>query len=101
MFFANAAALGERLRHLADRPGVTCIVLDCEAISSIDTDGADELRQAARSVAEHGVDFRLARLGHDGREALRRTDVYDLIGADHVHLSVRDAVAAATGADPG
>jgi anti-anti-sigma factor len=99
LFFANADALVDRLRQLADQPGIAGVVLDCEEISSIDTDGADALRHAAQTVRNQGVDIRLARLDHDGREALRRADVLDTIGSDHIHLSVRDAVAAATNGD--
>jgi high affinity sulfate transporter 1 len=100
LFFANGDALRTRLGELANQPSVGTIILDCESILTLDTDGADALRNAATSLRQQGVVLRLARLGHKGREALRRADAYDVIGTDHVHLSVRDAVLAVSGHQP-
>lgn len=95
LFFANAAAVHARITALRRQdPAPVAIVADFETVNMVDTDGADEIRAIVQELREHDIDFAVARLTHAGRRALKRADVYELIGDDRFFPSVRSAVAA-------
>ncbi|GAA4933515.1 MFS superfamily sulfate permease-like transporter [Nonomuraea thailandensis] len=60
LFFANAGTLKSEIEALADR-GARHVVLDAEAISDVDTTGAQALRQVADLLRERGVGFSVSR----------------------------------------
>ncbi len=94
LFFATSEALDERVRALVeDGPEpVTCVVLDCSAITFVDSQGAAALTELAMFAEEHDVTLRLARVAPGVRRILDRGGVVDLIGRDHLHPSVDRAV---------
>ena len=96
LFFATTEALDERVRELVeDGPEpVTCLVLDCSAITFVDSQGAAALTELARFAEEHDVTLRLARVAPAVRRPLARDGAVDRIGPDRLHPSVDRAVAA-------
>ncbi len=95
MFFANAAAVHARITELRRSvPKPTAIVADLETVYFVDTDGTDQIREIIAELREHDIDFAIARLTMAGRRALRRAEVFDMIGEDRFFPSVRSAVAA-------
>jgi high affinity sulfate transporter 1 len=94
LFFVNAGALGDRLRDLrvqADPP-LKGVILSMEGVNFVDTEGADMLTKIAQAGLEQGIDFSLARVKPQVLEVLQRGGVIDLIGAEHIHDEVADAV---------
>jgi sulfate permease, SulP family len=96
LFFVTADALGDRVRELeqsAETP-VRAIVLDCESVDFIDSQGSEQVGELAHLAHESGRSFRLARIHAGALAVLERDGVTDAIGADHIHKSVNQAVEA-------
>jgi SulP family sulfate permease len=95
LFFATSDALEDRVREVAlSTPGITGIVLDCEGIDFIDSQGSAKMREILDLTEQAGVTLRLARLKPAVRELLARDGVLDRIGEDKTSDAVDHAVAA-------
>jgi high affinity sulfate transporter 1 len=95
LFFATSDALEDRIREVAlSTADITGIVLDCEGIDFIDSQGSAKLREIL-DLAEHAnVTLRLARVKPSVRELLRRDGLLDRLGDSRIHGNVYRAVAA-------
>ncbi|MFD0884740.1 SulP family inorganic anion transporter, partial [Streptosporangium algeriense] len=76
LFFANAGTFKTEITHLADQ-GVRWIVLDAEAITDVDTTGAQALRETVDTLRERGVVLAVSRATASLRRLL---DHYGLTG---------------------
>ena len=95
LFFATSDALEDRLREVAtSTPGLTGIVLDCEGIDFIDSQGSAKMREILELTSQAGVTLRLARLKPAVRDLLSRDGVLERIGPDRIHGNVDHAVEA-------
>jgi high affinity sulfate transporter 1 len=93
LFFATADALEDRLREVIhSSPGLTGIVLDCEAISFVDSQGSAAMADLVQLAEDSAVNLRLARLKPVVRATLDRDGVIERIGADRIHGNVYRAV---------
>ena len=94
LFFANAdrfrESINEALTASDPRPGA--VVVDMEAVSYTDTDGADVLGELAEQMADHGVWFGVARAEGAIRDRWTRAGAMDSIGLDHYFADVDTAV---------
>jgi SulP family sulfate permease len=100
LFFATSDALDERVRQVVEEtPDVSCLVLDCSAISFVDSQGVAQVAEIATVAEEEQVTLRLARLKPDVRAALARDGVLARITKARIHASVDDAVQAHLGRD--
>ena len=95
LFFATSQALDDRIRALTD---ATCplrgVVLDLEAVTFIDSQGAEQLAQIHEFVEAQRASLRLARVKPQVLAVLERDGVIDRIGGDHVHGNIDRAVEA-------
>ena len=97
LFFATSDALEDRIRDVAlSTEGVAAVVLDCEGIDFIDSQGAAKLSEIVELAEHAGIDLRLARVKPEVSEVLRRDGVLDRIGAGKIHGNVYRAVQAQT-----
>jgi SulP family sulfate permease len=96
LFFATADALADRILELtlASEPPPTAILLDCEDIAFVDSEGSAALGEIAGLARENGMMLRLARVKPAVLEVLVRDGVVDTIGSDHVHGSLNEALEA-------
>jgi high affinity sulfate transporter 1 len=96
LFFATADALHDRIREIVNTadPPVHAIVLDLEAVSFVDSQGAAKLAEISEVMRGDRITVRLARVKTAVREVLEREGVVDLLGADHVHGNIPGAVEA-------
>jgi high affinity sulfate transporter 1 len=95
LFFATSDALEDRVRELIHaNPGLTGLVLDCEGINFIDSQGSAKLRDVVTLAGEAGITLRLARLKPSVRATLAKDGVIDLIGINQIHGNVYRAVRA-------
>ncbi len=95
LFFATSDALEDRVREVAlSTPGITGIVLDCEGIDFIDSQGSAKMHEILDLTEHAGVTLRLARVKPAVRELLGRDGILDRIGAGNTHGDVDQAVAA-------
>jgi anti-anti-sigma regulatory factor len=75
-------------------------VLDLSPVSDIDYTAGQVLLTLLRDLRTRSVNIHLAHV-EDIHDLLQRYGVLALVGIDHVHHGVREAVAAATGIAPG
>jgi SulP family sulfate permease len=95
LFFATADALEDRVREVAlSTPDVTGIVLDCEGMDFIDSQGSAKMREILELAEQAHVTLRLARVKPPVLEMLRRDSVLDRIGDENIHGGVDQAVRA-------
>jgi sulfate permease, SulP family len=102
LFFATSDALEDRFREIVTSShGLTGIVLDCEGIDFIDSQGSAKMREIYELTEQAGVTLRLARLKPAVRAVLERDGVLERIGEDRIHGNVDHAVEAQLAADLG
>ena len=95
LFFATADALEDRIRGVANSsPDLGGIVLDCEGINFIDSQGAATMGDILRLSEDAGLTLRLARWKPAVRAVLERDGFIARLGADRVHGNVFRAVKA-------
>ncbi len=95
LFFATSDALEDRVREVAlSTPDITGIVLDCEGIDFIDSQGSAKMGEILELTRQAGVTLRLARMKPAVQEVLRRDGFLDAIGEDRMHGNVYRAVEA-------
>jgi SulP family sulfate permease len=103
LFFADAASVRTELLNLASSDGIRTVVVDLEATSAIDLDGADMLTGVHEQLAAGSVRLLLAHADTAELDFLRRTGTLDAIGEQNTFATVRAAVDTATrpGFEPG
>ena len=95
LFFATSDALEDRVRELAlSTPGITGMVLDCEGVDFIDSQGSGKMGDILELTDQAGVALRLARIKPAVEEVLRRDGFLDRLGEDRTHGNVHRAVEA-------
>jgi anti-anti-sigma factor len=98
LFFATADALEDRIRTLIqDGPDARGVVLDCEGINFLDSQGSATLDDILVLCDQADVQLRLARVKPDVRAVLEREGTLDRLGADRLHGNVHRAVEAQLG----
>lgn len=91
LFFANAAAVEERVESLLERdPGVRKVLLICSAVNQIDTTALGMLDQLERGLAAKGITLLLAEVKGPVMDRLRSTELGVRL-KDRVFLSVHEA----------
>jgi SulP family sulfate permease len=82
------------LDALAQKPGtVRLVVLEASSIAAIDYTAADVLADVIRKCRGDGLDFAVARLESvRAREAFGSFGLTELLGGDHMFLSVEEAI---------
>lgn len=97
LYFVTTEVLSDRLRdHAATaEPPIEQVVLDFEAVNFIDSQGVGELDRLLRLAAERGISVHFARMKQAVRTVVAADGLIDLLGADHFHVSIDDAVSAA------
>jgi SulP family sulfate permease len=95
LFFATSDALEDRVRDVVHTSGdLRGLVLDCEGINFIDSQGCSKLGEIVTLAEEAGITLRLARVKPSVRAVLARDGILDRIGADRIHGNVYRAARA-------
>jgi sulfate permease, SulP family len=95
LFFATSDALEDRVREVAlSTPGITGIVLDCEGIDFIDSQGSAKMAEILELTKQADITLRLARLKPAVYEILKRDGFLERIDRDRTHGNVYRAVRA-------
>ena len=98
LFFATSDALEDRIREVAlSTPGIVGIVLDCEGIDFIDSQGSAKLSEIFEFTKQADISLRLARVKPAVYEILRRDDFIERIGDGRTHGNVYRALEAEMG----
>ena len=95
LFFASADALTDGLRELVQdaEPPYEVIVLSCEGVDFIDSQGSATISDIIGLAQARNIDVRLARLKPAVLEVLERDGVIEQLGKDHVHPNLYEAAA--------
>ena len=94
LFFATADALEDRIRTVIQSEGPRCVVLDCEGINFLDSQGSATIDDLLVLCRQADVTLRLARVKPGVRAVLDREGVIERLGVDHIHGNVHRAVEA-------
>jgi sulfate permease, SulP family len=95
LFFATADALEDRIREVIQSSSMLDgIVLDCEGINFVDSQGSAKMAEITRLAEESGLTLGLARVKPAVAATLDRDGVLERIGPDHIHGNVYRAVQA-------
>jgi SulP family sulfate permease len=74
--FLSARTFASRVRaHVADRPGLRWIVLDCAAITRLDSTGLHTLHDLQEQMRTAAIDLRFATMRWQLREVVARADL--------------------------
>jgi high affinity sulfate transporter 1 len=95
LFFATTDALEDRIREVIESHAeLAGIVLDCEGIDFIDSQGSAKIREITDLTDRASICLRLARVKPAVCETLSRDGVVARVGADKIHGNVYGAVQA-------
>ncbi|GAB2866316.1 SulP family inorganic anion transporter [Nocardioides pacificus] len=96
LFFANAENFRRRcLAAVADADTPTeWLLLNAEAIVEVDLTAVDALDDVRRTLAQQGVEFAMARVKQDLRDALQAADFVEKVGPGRIFMTLPTAVAA-------
>jgi anti-anti-sigma regulatory factor len=100
LFFADAATFRTELLNLVANADVTAVVVDFEATSHVDLDGADMLTKVNEELADTGVRLMLTHTNASELEMLQRAGTLNALGEANLFETARAAVAAATQGRP-
>ena len=93
LYFANAGYLEKKLLNaVASKPELKVLILDLEAVDQIDSTGEEMLTQMAARLAEAGIEFLITRTKFKVSDALKRSGLYDRIGAEHFFAKRKEAL---------
>jgi anti-anti-sigma factor len=94
LYFATANALRDKVRAVTTdvSPPVTVVLIDMEGVDYIDLEGSDMLNEISKNMKSVGVEIHLARVKHEVLQMLEKDGVYQIIGRDHIHAKVAEAV---------
>jgi len=104
LFFADANRFRDAVKEMIEGAAepVQAVIVDADAISLTDTDGADMVAQLAGELRSQHVPLALARVEPECLELWTRAGAIDAVGRDCVFATVGQAIAAfdRTGPDP-
>ncbi len=93
LFFATSDALEDRVREVTrKRPGTKSVVINCEGVHFIDSQGSAKIRELVELTSREGVTLHFARLKPAVLAVLERDGVLGLIDPANIHETVRSAV---------
>lgn len=94
LFFANAPNFGRRLQEMVRSSGrdITCVLVVSNAITDIDTTGAEILGDVLHDLDQKEISLAFAGLKGPVKDRLRSYDLYDRIGNDNFHPNTISAV---------
>jgi len=94
LFFANAGFAIDRLNGLLSdmTPSPRVVIWNMESTTDLDVTAAEALLRLANNLRDSGRDLVFARVGSAVIEMFRRCGLLDLLGEDHLFLTVDAAV---------
>jgi len=94
LYFATANALRNKIRKVTTdlTVPVTMVLIDMESVNYLDIEGCDMLNEIATNMKGVGVEIHLARVKQDIMKIINKVGVNQIIGRDHIHQKVVEAV---------
>ena len=95
LYFFNAnVARTQILAQTKETPPPQAILLDLGASADLDIGTSDMLRDLTSDLRRANIDLLFAQVRGSVRRRMRKTELYDHVGEDHIFLSVDAAVQA-------
>lgn len=94
LFFANAGFVIDRLNQLlsAIQPPPRVVIWNLESTTDLDVTAAESLIRLVHDLHDSGRDLVFARAGSSVLDVFRRSGLLELLGEDHLYLTVDGAV---------
>jgi SulP family sulfate permease len=93
LFFANADFVKSYVkRALAERKGLTHVILDARAIDSMDSTAVQMMKDLNAELKAEGKDLHLAEVKGPVRDILTKNHLVEEMGEEKFHLRVQDAL---------
>ena len=94
LFFANAGFAVDRLNALLSetQPPPRVVIWNLESTTDVDVTAAETLVRLVRNLRDSGRDLVFARVGSSALDVFRRSGLLELLGEDHLFLTVDGAV---------
>ncbi len=94
LFFANAGFAVDRLNQLLNvvQPTPRVVIWNMESTTDLDVTAAETLVRLAHNLRDSGRDLVFARVGSSVADVFRRCGLLELLGEDHLFLTVDGAV---------
>jgi len=92
LFFANASAFRQQMRHLVKESHPSWIVLQCEAITDVDVTAGEMLEQLDKELNAAGVHLAFAEMRSRLQELVLRYGLLDTLASDHFYPTLSDAL---------
>ena len=80
------------LSELAGKPGVRYILCVANGINYLDASGEEVLRQLIESLRQRGISIVFSGLKKQVTDVMRRTGLYETLGADHIFPDANQAL---------
>lgn len=95
LYFANAGYLERQiLNAVANKPKLKVLLLDLEAMDQIDATGEEMLAHMSDRLDQAGIEFFITRPKFKLTDTLKRSGLYDKIGAHHFYSKRLEALQA-------
>jgi high affinity sulfate transporter 1 len=94
IYYASALTVRGQIKALVDEagPSLRAVVLDAAGQDSLDITSAEALKGLVVELKDKGIDYYVAELHAPVRESGQRTGLFEMIGEDHIFLTVDAAV---------
>jgi len=93
LFFANASYLEDKIaERMRKKKDLKHIVIACDGINDMDASGEDVLSLLVDRVRSAGVDISLSGVNEAVMKVLKRTFLFEKIGADHIFPTKEQAI---------
>jgi high affinity sulfate transporter 1 len=94
VIFINASFFASRVRHLIDEAPILIreVVVEAQQINQLDSTGADALEKLKDELDVKDIVFSFAEVKSGVKEAMRRTGLENIIGADNFYKSLEEGV---------
>ena len=100
-YFGNVSFLRDTLaKLLAKRPEVKAVVIDASSMNRLDSSADEALHGLDIELRSRGISLHFATVKGPVRETMRRSGLAEQLGPQRFHLSVHDAVEAASAGLP-
>jgi len=95
LFYANAGMFADEIGHLAETEGprLRWLLVDAGAITHVDYTAARVVRDLLRDLSKRGITVAFAHVQSDLRPDLDRHHLSELVGANRIFDTLRDALA--------
>ena len=100
LFFANAGAFRQQVRHLVRERDPQWIVLQCEAITDIDVTAAEMLEQLDVELNAAGRHLAFVELRSRLQDLVQRYGLFETLDRDHFYPSIETALRSIDGTSP-